>query len=189
MERYGIDEIAQWPFEVWNEPNTMPTGFWGGTQAEYFELYRQAALALKRVSPRLRVGGPATCAGAAWIADLKAFCTKEGVPLDFITTHTYTGANDHINDAKAMAKDWDLERLREREIERLNERLQDLEQAAEDAKKGQEQAEKAMRDQEAKWRKQMQPDAERGTDASDDPDQWRRHLEGRKQGLLDGLPE
>jgi xylan 1,4-beta-xylosidase len=38
VERYGIDEIAQWYFEVWNEPNI---DFWTGTpkQATYFELY------------------------------------------------------------------------------------------------------------------------------------------------------
>ena len=28
VERYGIDEVSQWYFEVWNEPNL---DFWGGT--------------------------------------------------------------------------------------------------------------------------------------------------------------
>jgi xylan 1,4-beta-xylosidase len=104
VSRYGIEEMSQWPFEIWNEPNTDPTGFWGGTQEEYFELYRHAALAIKKVSPRLRVGGPVTCADAAWIDDLKAFAKREGVPLDFISTHSYTGANDEatINNASRV---------------------------------------------------------------------------------------
>jgi xylan 1,4-beta-xylosidase len=38
IERNGIDEVAQWYFEVWNEPNI---DFWAGEpkQATYFELY------------------------------------------------------------------------------------------------------------------------------------------------------
>jgi len=56
VERYGIDEVAQWYFEVWNEPNVV---FWAGApkQATYFELYGHTARDLKSVSPRLRVGG------------------------------------------------------------------------------------------------------------------------------------
>src|SRR5574337_247205 len=56
VTRYGIDEVSQWYFEVWNEPNI---GFWAGEpkQATYFHLYDVAARALKSVSPRIRVGG------------------------------------------------------------------------------------------------------------------------------------
>ena len=65
VDRYGIDEVSQWYFEVWNEPNI---DFWTGVPKEqtYYQLYDAAARALKSVSPRLRVGGPAT-AQAAWV--------------------------------------------------------------------------------------------------------------------------
>lgn len=87
IERYGIDEVSQWYFEVWNEPNI---GFWAGqpAQASYFELYDHTAKALKAVSPRLRVGGPAT-AQAAWITAFIAHATKDHIPLDFVSTHVY----------------------------------------------------------------------------------------------------
>jgi xylan 1,4-beta-xylosidase len=85
MDRYGLDEIAQWYYEVWNEPNI---NFWTGTQADYWKLYDVSAKALKAVSPRLRVGGPVS-AHAAWIAELIAHCSAHNVPLDFISTHTY----------------------------------------------------------------------------------------------------
>ena len=45
VKRYGIAEVRGWKFEVWNEPNIS---FWAGTQEEYFELYRQSALAVKK---------------------------------------------------------------------------------------------------------------------------------------------
>lgn len=84
-DRYGKQELRQWYFEVWNEPN-IP--FWDGTQAEYFELYRRAAIAIKRVDPKLRVGGPATARGA-WVADLLKFTKETRTPIDFISTHIY----------------------------------------------------------------------------------------------------
>jgi xylan 1,4-beta-xylosidase len=86
-ERYGADEVKTWYFEVWNEPNLTP-GFWTGTQADYFKLYDYSARAIKSVNPAYKVGGPAT-AGAAWVPETIAFCDKNNVPLDFISTHTY----------------------------------------------------------------------------------------------------
>jgi xylan 1,4-beta-xylosidase len=85
-ERYGAEEVKTWYFEVWNEPNLH--GFWSGTQEEYFALYTSSVNAIKSVNKDYRVGGPAT-AGAAWESELIEFCTKNTLPLDFISTHTY----------------------------------------------------------------------------------------------------
>ncbi|MFZ0456507.1 MAG: hypothetical protein WAM24_22350 [Ignavibacteriaceae bacterium] len=85
-QRYGPDEVKTWYFEVWNEPNL--SGFWTGTQDEYFKLYRYSVNAVKSVSKDFRVGGPAT-AGAAWEVDMIDFCRKNNLPLDFISTHAY----------------------------------------------------------------------------------------------------
>jgi xylan 1,4-beta-xylosidase len=94
IERYGIDEVSKWYFEVWNEPNL---DFWTGkpAQATYFELYDHTARALKAVNERIRVGGPAT-AQAAWVGDMIAHATQNHVPLDFVSTHVY--GNDKNTD-------------------------------------------------------------------------------------------
>jgi len=86
VERYGIDEVAGWGFEVWNEPNLVV--FWTGSQADYFQLYDVSARAIKAVDQRLRVGGPSTAA-AGWIDGLLAHCDRSGAPIDFLSTHTY----------------------------------------------------------------------------------------------------
>ncbi|MGW5263701.1 GH39 family glycosyl hydrolase [Microbispora sp. NPDC004025] len=119
IDRYGLDEVRQWRFEVWNEPNLVPH-FWTGTKTEYFELYEQTVTAIKRIDPALKVGGPATSvfvpddryrgevedrsathatAAAAdvdaldwrpvWIEDFLAWCAKRDLPVDFVSTHTY----------------------------------------------------------------------------------------------------
>jgi xylan 1,4-beta-xylosidase len=94
VERYGIEEVSQWYFEVWNEPNL---DFWVGNPKEetYYQLYDQAALAVKRVSPRLRVGGPST-AQAAWADRFLAHCKDKNMPVDFVSSHVY--GNDKAED-------------------------------------------------------------------------------------------
>jgi xylan 1,4-beta-xylosidase len=94
IDRYGIDEVASWYFEVWNEPNI---DFWTGRPAQetYFQLYDNTARTLKAVNQRIRVGGPAT-AQAAWVDAIIAHATKEHIPLDFVSTHAY--GNDTAQD-------------------------------------------------------------------------------------------
>jgi xylan 1,4-beta-xylosidase len=94
VDRYGIAEVSQWYFEVWNEPNI---DFWVGDPKEqtYYQLYDAAARALKAVDPRLRVGGPAT-AQAAWVDRFIRHCAENHVPVDFVSTHVY--GNDSAKD-------------------------------------------------------------------------------------------
>ena len=51
-------------------------------------MYAHTARDLKSVSPRLRVGGPATAA-SAWIGDFLKFTSENHVPVDFVSTHAY----------------------------------------------------------------------------------------------------
>jgi len=119
IERYGIEEVRTWRFEVWNEPNLVPH-FWTGTKTQYFELYEHTARAIKAIDTRLMVGGPSTSVfvpderyagetedGAAqvataevkdvdaldwrpvWIDDFIDWCAARDLPIDFITTHLY----------------------------------------------------------------------------------------------------
>ncbi len=90
-QRYGAAEVAKWHFEVWNEPNHV--AFFSPNDnskrsEEYFELYANTARAVKSVNPKYQVGGPAT-AGPAYISELIDYSTKNSVPLDFISFHSY----------------------------------------------------------------------------------------------------
>ncbi len=110
VERYGIEEISQWYFEVWNEPNI---DFWGGIprQRSYFELYDHTARDLKAVDPRLRVGGPATAA-AQWIDAFLKHAADKNIPVDFVSTHGYAddtvenmfGTNEEIPMSKRVCR-------------------------------------------------------------------------------------
>lgn len=106
IERYGIDEVSSWYFEVWNEPNLS---FWGGKpeQSTYYDLYDRTARLLKSIDPRLRVGGPAT-AQAAWLPDFLEHVKRRGTPIDFVSTHVYgddTADNVFKTDEKIVRRD------------------------------------------------------------------------------------
>jgi xylan 1,4-beta-xylosidase len=94
IDRYGIEEVSQWYFEVWNEPNL---DFWAGVPKDqtYFQLYDSTARTLKQVDSRLRVGGPAT-AQAAWVDRFIRHTAENNVPVDFVSSHVY--ANDLSED-------------------------------------------------------------------------------------------
>ena len=132
IERYGLDEVRTWPFEVWNEPNLVPH-FWTGTRSEYFQLYEATVRAIKGIDPSLKVGGPsssvfvpdarydgefhdksveATTAEApdpdvlpwkpVWIHELIEYCAERDLPIDFLSTHLYP--TDYAYDTQGVGR-------------------------------------------------------------------------------------
>ena len=119
VDRYGIDEVAQWYFEVWNEPNL---DFWAGEpkQASYWELYDHTALAIKRVNSRLRVGGPAT-AQAAWVDAFLRHCAERKIPVDFASTHVY--ADDRAQDVFGVQADIPRDQIVCRAVSKVHDQI------------------------------------------------------------------
>ncbi len=119
IQRYGLDEVATWKFEVWNEPNL---DFWGGEprQSTYFELYDHTAKDLKRVSARLQVGGPAT-AQAAWVAEFLEHAGKGNVPVNFVSTHVY--ANDRAQDVFKTDEEIPRDQMVWRSVKKVHEEI------------------------------------------------------------------
>ncbi len=119
VDRYGLEEVATWRFEVWNEPNL---DFWGGNpkQATYFELYDHTARALKSVSPRLQVGGPST-AQAAWVTPFLQHVKAAGVPVDFVSTHVY--ANDTADNVLGTNEQVDRDKMVWRAVKMVHDEI------------------------------------------------------------------
>jgi xylan 1,4-beta-xylosidase len=120
VDRYGEEEVAKWYFEVWNEPNL---DFWAGDPKEvtYFQLYDHTVRALKRVSGKLRVGGPST-AQAAWVDRMIAHATAENVPLDFVSTHVY--GNDSSKDVFGTNASIPRDRMVCRAVKKVHDQIQ-----------------------------------------------------------------
>ncbi len=92
--RYGIEEVRNWYFEVWNEPN-LPI-FWENRSFDnYMRLYEESAKTVKKVDPKLRVGGPATSGSSEepgrmpFVLEFLQACEERRLEVDFISTHPY----------------------------------------------------------------------------------------------------
>lgn len=88
QNRYGKEEVRKWFFEVWNEPDLI--AFFSGRQKDYFHLYEITAKAVKSVDSNIPVGGPST-SGSTWVDAFTRYCKSNNIPLDFVTTHQYSG--------------------------------------------------------------------------------------------------
>ncbi len=81
--------IKYW--EIWNEADLDPDDSenkrtWGGTKAEFFELYHITATHLKEKFPELKIGGPALSGNMVWAEE---FLAQLKAPLDFFSWHRY----------------------------------------------------------------------------------------------------
>jgi xylan 1,4-beta-xylosidase len=100
VERYGMDTVSTWYWEIWNEPDGKY--YWKGTEDEYNQLYDYGVAGVRQAIPNARVGGPATTgpgpgtqgkaseylrAFLAHCAKNKSVATGGPIPLDFISFH------------------------------------------------------------------------------------------------------
>lgn len=81
-------------WEIWNEPDLDPDDSpnkrtWGGTKAQFFDLYEIAAKRLKKCFPHLKIGGPANAGRLDWAEDFLREMRKRSVPIDFFSWHIY----------------------------------------------------------------------------------------------------
>ncbi len=103
LHRYGQEEVRQWYFEVWNEPD-HPSFFTEHDNIDaYFSLYDTAALTIKAIDAELRVGGPAT-SGLRRIPETIQHCREHNIPLDFISSHFYCVRGEFDADGKAKTR-------------------------------------------------------------------------------------
>ncbi|HEY5551233.1 MAG TPA: beta-xylosidase, partial [Opitutaceae bacterium] len=96
VEKYGADEVNTWWWEVWNEANNQPNGYWGGSIEEFLKLHDHAIAGIRRALPSARVGGPHTAgSGGQFMIDFLDHCLRgtnfatgeKGTPLDFVAFH------------------------------------------------------------------------------------------------------
>lgn len=105
VERYGVDEVNGWYWETWNEANSLPDGYWGGTREEFFKLHDYSVDGVRRALPTARVGGPHSAGDGGDFTRAflehslrgKNYATgKPGTPLDFVAFHA-KGAPTYVD--------------------------------------------------------------------------------------------
>jgi len=92
-------DIEYW--EIWNEPDLDPDDAvdkrtWGGTEAQFFDLYTIVATHLKQKFPHLKIGGPALAYNLEWAERFLKHISSKKVPLDFFSWHIYTDKPEKV---------------------------------------------------------------------------------------------
>lgn len=103
VERYGQDEVGNWYWELWNEPDL--SYYWKGSIEEFLRLYDYTAAAVKAAFPEARVGGPGVtnpdlARRSGQLLDafcdhvlhgVNSFTGEQGTPIDFMSFHVKGG--------------------------------------------------------------------------------------------------
>ncbi len=90
-------------WEIWNEPDldlddSDNKRTWGGTKAQFFDLYEITAKHLKSCFPELKIGGPALAFRRDWAADFLPEMKRREVPIDFFSWHIYAMTVERIQE-------------------------------------------------------------------------------------------
>jgi xylan 1,4-beta-xylosidase len=90
VDKFGADDVAQWYWEVWNEPNYE--GFWTGTMDDYFQMYDSAVAGATAALPNIIIGGPVTTQGStSQMTSFLQHAKSANVRVSFLSSHAYPG--------------------------------------------------------------------------------------------------
>lgn len=84
-------------FEIWNEPEFL-NHMWIGTYEEFYKLFKDTIVYLKKRFPKVKIGGPATGYTSDEFTEgfFRYLNEGEKAPLDFFSFHTYFTSVEQI---------------------------------------------------------------------------------------------
>jgi hypothetical protein len=86
-------------WELWNEPDY--SGFWGGTQAQWLEMWKRGYQQIRAAIPDAVIEGPSLASGiGGWFNAFLDYTKTNNVIPDYMGWHEAGGGGDPVNDAK-----------------------------------------------------------------------------------------
>jgi len=110
VERYGIEEVSAWYCQCFNEPDGPPffmSEYPSGTVdnqynvlrcTEYCRMYEAFEKAVRRVSERIKIGGPSLAHRLPFLEQFLAYVKDNHLKMDYIALHNYGTAPAMMND-------------------------------------------------------------------------------------------
>jgi xylan 1,4-beta-xylosidase len=96
VDKMGANDVGQWYWEVWNEPNY--TGFWTGQFTDYLTLYSHAVAGATAVLPDILIGGPVTTSGSSTqIQQFLQYVKSNNLRAAFVSSHAYASGGTGNN--------------------------------------------------------------------------------------------
>jgi hypothetical protein len=86
-------------WELWNEPDY--SGFWGGTQAQWLEMWKRGYQQIRAAIPDAVIEGPSLASGVGgWFNSFLDYVKTNNVVPNYMGWHEAGGGGDPVNDAK-----------------------------------------------------------------------------------------
>ena len=86
-------------WELWNEPDYP--AFWGGTQAQWLEMWKRGYQQIRAAIPDAVIEGPSVASGiGGWFNAFLDYVKTNDVVPNYIGWHEAGGGGDPVNDAK-----------------------------------------------------------------------------------------
>lgn len=108
VERYGIERVSSWRMQCFNEPD-IPHFFLSEYPNDsesavkyrlplYCKMYEAFVRGIRRVSEKIKLGGPALAGHHSFLGGFLDFVKEKGLGLDFISLHNYGTSPASLND-------------------------------------------------------------------------------------------
>lgn len=105
VERYGIERVSTWHCQCFNEPD-IRTFFMGELPreasveraVEYCKLYEAFEHGVRRVSDRVRIGGPTLAHRPAFLPPFLRYVKEKNLKLDYLALHNYGTSPTFLNE-------------------------------------------------------------------------------------------
>ncbi len=93
ISRYGLSEVQQWLFCVWNEPDETVNEFSWSDRTQFFEFYCATYRTVKAIDRDFLFGTPSLLLSITeeegWAADFFRYLRDNNCPPDFLNIHYY----------------------------------------------------------------------------------------------------
>lgn len=110
LQRYGKDQVKQWKFTVWNEPDTPKAMFAMSSDKVFYDFYKNTYDTVKACHRDICFGTPSSyylpLNENNWIVDFTKWCSDNNCIPDFINIHFYS--TDFVSNGKHLKHTWDL---------------------------------------------------------------------------------
>ncbi len=120
VERYGIETVSKWNCQCFNEPDLQ--GFFLSQYPkdieftvkyrlpEYCKLYKAFERAVRRVSDKISIGGPALASKVEFLGGFLDYVKENNLKLDFVSVHNYGTKPTLLNEGNPIRVENNVER-------------------------------------------------------------------------------
>jgi xylan 1,4-beta-xylosidase len=90
IDRYGVDEVKKWYFQIWNAPD-LPEVFWSESNDKFFNFFKSTYSSIKNIFKEAKIGPPSLLPinKFEWMDNFLKFCESNFIELDFIACNIY----------------------------------------------------------------------------------------------------